>query len=121
MAVDDIDWIESKPWLTLGWTPRIRESGLIDLDPLDDTFGRWRLLLIGIFLLAVSSAVRCGRRPAMMVAGRFGQRGAEAVAPASLGMIALLFTDPKERNKAWACGAGLVTLGGTLDYIVGGS
>jgi EmrB/QacA subfamily drug resistance transporter len=89
---------------------------------LADHFGRRRLLLTGVVLFAVSSAV-CGASstPGTMVAGRFGQGVAEALAaPASLGLIALLFTDPKERTKALGIWGGLLALGGTLGYIISG-
>jgi predicted MFS family arabinose efflux permease len=75
-----------------------------------------------VVLFAVASAV-CGAAvtPGMMVAGRFGQGVAEALAaPASLGMIALLFTDPTERTKALGIWGGLLALGGTLGYIISG-
>ncbi|MBE1486178.1 MFS transporter [Plantactinospora soyae] len=89
---------------------------------LADVFGRRRLLLTGVVIFAVSSAV-CGAAvsPATMVAGRFGQGVAEAIAaPASLGLIALLFTDPKERTKALGIWSGLVALGGTSGYVISG-
>ena len=89
---------------------------------LADHFGRRRLLLTGVVVFAASSAV-CGAAvsPGMMVAGRFGQGVAEAIAaPASLGLIALLFTDPKERTKALGLWGGLLALGGTLGYLVSG-
>lgn len=88
-----------------------------------DVFGRRRLLLSGVVIFAVSSAVSgVAVAPGMMVAGRFAQGGAEAIAaPASLGLIALLFTDPKERTKAMGIWGGLVALGGTLGYIISGA
>ncbi|HWM06854.1 MAG TPA: MFS transporter [Actinophytocola sp.] len=47
---------------------------------------------------------------------------AEAIAaPASLGLIALLFTDPRERTKALGIWGGLLALGGTLGYLISGT
>ncbi|WP_407319830.1 MFS transporter [Isoptericola halotolerans] len=89
---------------------------------LADYYGRRRLLIIGVVVFAVSSAL-CGlaTHPAMMIVGRFGQGAAEALAaPASLGLIALLFTDAKERSKALGIWGGLVALGGTLGYVFSG-
>lgn len=89
---------------------------------LADYFGRRRLLIIGVVLFAVSSAL-CGlaTHAGVMILGRFGQGAAEAIAaPASLGLIALLFTDPKERSKALGVWGGLVALGGTLGYVFSG-
>ncbi|MBA0125317.1 MFS transporter [Haloechinothrix sp. YIM 98757] len=90
---------------------------------LADVFGRRRLLLTGVTVFAVSSAI-CGFSafPGMMIVGRFGQGTAEALAaPASLGLIALLFTDPKERTKALGVWSGLMGLGGTLGYVISGT
>jgi MFS family permease len=49
---------------------------------LADVFGRRRLLLTGVVVFAMSSAV-CGAAvsPGMLIAGRFGQGTAEAIAP----------------------------------------
>lgn len=108
-------------WVINGYV--LMSGGLLLLGGrLADVFGRRRLLLLGVVIFAVASAV-CGAAvsPGMMVVGRFGQGLAEAIAaPASLGMIALLFTDPKERTKALGIWGGLVALGGTLGYIISG-
>ncbi len=89
---------------------------------LADVFGRRRLLLTGVVLFAVASAVSgAAVSQSMMIVGRFGQGTAEALAaPASLGLIALLFTDPKERTKALGIWGGIIGVGATLGYIVGG-
>ena len=108
-------------WVVNGYL--LMSGGLLMLGGrLADVFGRRRLLLTGVVIFAVASAV-CGAAlsPGMMVAGRFGQGTAEAIAaPASLGLIALLFTDPKERTKALGIWGGLLALGGTLGYIISG-
>jgi EmrB/QacA subfamily drug resistance transporter len=89
---------------------------------LADYYGRRRLLVTGVVIFAVSSAVSgAAGSPAMMIIGRFGQGVAEAIAaPASLGMIALLFTDAKERTKALGIWGGLIGIGGTLGYVISG-
>ncbi len=108
-------------WVVNGYV--LAAGGLLLLGGrLADVFGRKRLLLTGVVVFAVSSAV-CGAAISqpMMIAGRFGQGVAEAIAaPASLGMIALLFTDPKERTKALGIWGGLLALGGTLGYVISG-
>ncbi|RKR87803.1 EmrB/QacA subfamily drug resistance transporter [Micromonospora pisi] len=108
-------------WVVNGYV--LAAGGLLILGGrLADVFGRRRLLLTGVVIFAVSSAV-CGAAvsPGMLIAGRFGQGVAEAIAaPASLGLIALLFTDPKERTKALGIWGGLVALGGTLGYVISG-
>ena len=108
-------------WVVNGYV--LMSGGLLLLGGrLADAFGRRRLLLTGVVVFAVSSAV-CGAAvsPGMLVAGRFGQGIAEALAaPASLGLIALLFTEPKERTKALGIWGGLAALGGTLGYVISG-
>jgi EmrB/QacA subfamily drug resistance transporter len=89
---------------------------------LADIFGRRRLLLTGVVIFALASAV-CGAAvgPGMLVTGRFAQGLGEALAaPAALSLIALLFTDPKERTKALGIWGGLTGLGGILGYIISG-
>jgi len=108
-------------WVVNGYV--LMSGGLLLLGGrLADVFGRRRQLLTGVVIFAVSSVV-CGAAvsEAMMVAGRFGQGIAEAIAaPASLGLIALLFNDPKERTKALGIWGGLAALGGTLGYVISG-
>ncbi|MBC6457305.1 MFS transporter [Actinomadura sp. HBU206391] len=108
-------------WVVNGYV--LMSGGLLLLGGrLADFFGRRRLLLTGVVVFAVSS-IACGAAvsPGMMVAGRVGQGIAEAIAaPASLGLIALLFTDPKERTKALGIWGGLLAVGGTLGYVISG-
>ncbi|MEV8513821.1 MFS transporter [Dactylosporangium sp. NPDC051484] len=89
---------------------------------LADVFGRRRMLLIGTALFMVASAV-CGaaQSPGMLIGGRFAQGLGEAfAAPAALGLIALLFTDAKERTKALGIWGGLTGIGGITGYIISG-
>jgi hypothetical protein len=83
---------------------------------LADIFGRRKIFLIGVLLFAVASAT-CGAavNPGLLVASRFVQGMGEALAaPASLGLIALLFADARERIKALGLWGGIAGLGGTL-------
>ncbi|PNG23854.1 MFS transporter [Streptomyces cahuitamycinicus] len=108
-------------WVVNGYV--LAAGGLLMLGGrLADVFGRRRLLLIGVVVFGLSSAVSgAAEAPWMMVVGRFGQGAAEAIAaPASLGLIALLFTDPKERTKALGVWGGIIGLGGTLGYVISG-
>jgi EmrB/QacA subfamily drug resistance transporter len=89
---------------------------------LADLFGRRRLFLVGVAIFAVASAT-CGAAisPGMLVASRFVQGLGEAfAAPASLGLIALLFPDPRERIKALGIWGGVAGLGGTTGTIISG-
>jgi MFS family permease len=58
----------------------------------------------------------------MLVAARFLQGTGEALAaPASLGLIALLFPDPRERMKALGLWGGIAGLGGTSGTVISGA
>jgi MFS family permease len=57
----------------------------------------------------------------MLVASRFLQGAGEALAaPASLGLIAVLFPDPVERMKAHGMWGGIAGLGGTSGTVISG-
>ncbi|MFN2518182.1 MAG: MFS transporter, partial [Jatrophihabitantaceae bacterium] len=89
---------------------------------LADIFGRRRLFLLGVGLFAIASAT-CGAAvdPGMLVVSRFLQGAGEALAaPASLGLIALLFPDPRERMKALGLWGGIAGLGGTSGTVISG-
>src|SRR5205823_11384861 len=75
-----------------------------------------------VAVFAVASAA-CGAAvdPGMLVASRFLQGAGEALAaPASLGLIALLFPDPRERMKALGLWGGVAGLGGTSGTVISG-
>ncbi|MFL6174116.1 MAG: MFS transporter, partial [Marmoricola sp.] len=83
---------------------------------------RRRLFLLGVALFALASAT-CGlaQSPGMLVSSRFVQGVGEALAaPASLGLIALLFPDPLERMKALGIWGGIAGLGGTSGTVISG-
>src|ERR1700722_18792261 len=89
---------------------------------LADLLGRRRMFLVGVAIFAVASAT-CGAAisPGMLVASSFVQGLGEAfAAPASLGLIALLFPDPRERIKALGMWGGVAGLGGTTGTIISG-
>jgi MFS family permease len=119
---DDLGFTDAGlTWVVNGYV--LMAGGLLVLGGrLADTFGRRRLLVTGVVIFAVSSAISgAAVSPAMMIVGRFGQGVAEALAaPASLGLIALLFTDPKERTKALGAWGGIIGLAGTLGYVLSG-
>lgn len=108
-------------WVVNGYV--LAAGGLLMLGGrLADVFGRRRLLLTGVVLFGLSSALAgAAVAPWMMIVGRFGQGAAEAlVAPAALGIIALLFNDPAERTKALGIWGGLAGIGGVLGYVLSG-
>jgi EmrB/QacA subfamily drug resistance transporter len=108
-------------WVVNGYV--LMAGGLLLLGGrMADIFGRRRLFLFGVALFALASAA-CGAAvdPGMLVASRFLQGAGEALAaPASLGLIALLFPDPHERMKALGLWGGIAGLGGTSGTVIGG-
>jgi len=89
---------------------------------LSDLLGRRRMFLIGVSLFAAASALSgAATGPGMLVASRFVQGAGEALAgPAAFGLVALLFTDAKERAKAIGIFGGVAGLGGTLGPLISG-
>jgi EmrB/QacA subfamily drug resistance transporter len=90
---------------------------------LADILGRRKVFLLGVAIFAIASA-SCGAAvdPAMLVVSRFLQGAGEALAaPASLGLIALLFPDPVERIKALGLWGGIAGLGGTSGTVISGA
>jgi EmrB/QacA subfamily drug resistance transporter len=108
-------------WVVNGYI--LMAGGLLLLGGrLADILGRRRLFLLGVGLFAVASAT-CGAAidPSMLVVSRFLQGAGEALAaPASLGLIALLFPDPRERMKALGMWGGIAGLGGTSGTVISG-
>ena len=109
-------------WVVNGYV--LMAGGLLLLGGrMADIIGRRRLFLVGVSVFAVASAA-CGAAvdPGMLVASRFLQGAGEALAaPASLGLIALLFPDPHERMKALGLWGGIAGLGGTSGTVIGGA
>jgi EmrB/QacA subfamily drug resistance transporter len=108
-------------WVVNGYV--LMAGGLLLLGGrLADILGRRRLFLLGVGVFALASAT-CGAAvdPAMLVTSRFVQGAGEAMAaPASFGLIALLFPDPRERIKALGMWGGIAGLGGTTGTVISG-
>ncbi|MFL6238568.1 MAG: MFS transporter [Actinomycetes bacterium] len=120
---DDLNFTQSGlAWVVNGYV--LMAGGFLLLGGrLADIMGRRRLFLWGVALFAVASAF-CGAAvsPAMLVTSRFAQGLGEALAaPASLGLIALLFPDPRERMKALGIWGGIAGLGGTTGTVISGA
>lgn len=119
---DDLGFSQSGlAWVVNGYV--LMAGGLLLLGGrLADILGRRRLFLIGVGVFAIASAT-CGAavNPSMLVISRFLQGAGEALAaPASLGLIALLFPDPFERMKALGIWGGIAGLGGTSGTVISG-
>jgi EmrB/QacA subfamily drug resistance transporter len=119
---DDLHFTHSGlAWVVNGYV--LMAGGLLLLGGrLADILGRRRIFLLGVGIFAIASAT-CGAAvdPAMLVVSRFLQGAGEAfAAPASLGLIALLFPDPLERVKALGLWGGIAGLGGTSGTVISG-
>jgi EmrB/QacA subfamily drug resistance transporter len=108
-------------WVVNGYV--LMAGGLLLLGGrLADILGRRRIFMAGVALFALASAT-CGAavNPEMLISSRFLQGAGEALAaPASLGLIALLFPDPRERMKALGIFGGIAGLGGTSGTVISG-
>jgi EmrB/QacA subfamily drug resistance transporter len=119
---DDLGFSQSGlAWVVNGYV--LMAGGLLLLGGrLADILGRRRMFLLGVGVFAIASAT-CGAAvdPSMLVISRFLQGAGEAMAaPASLGLIALLFPDPRERMKALGLWGGIAGLGGTTGTVISG-
>nr|WP_052478660.1 MFS transporter [Kibdelosporangium sp. MJ126-NF4]CEL19791.1 putative transmembrane efflux protein [Kibdelosporangium sp. MJ126-NF4]CTQ97016.1 putative transmembrane efflux protein [Kibdelosporangium sp. MJ126-NF4] len=86
---------------------------------LGDLFGRRRMFVTGVVVFAVASlSSGLATTAGMLVASRFGQGVGEALAsPAALSMVALLFSDERERVKAfgiWGAVTGTAATAGVM-------
>jgi EmrB/QacA subfamily drug resistance transporter len=119
---EDLGFSESGlAWVVNGYV--LMAGGLLLLGGrLADILGRRRVFLVGVGVFAIASAT-CGAaaNPEMLVISRFLQGSGEALAaPASLGLVALLFPDPHERMKALGIWGGIAGLGGTSGTVISG-
>jgi len=88
-----------------------------------DLLGRKRVLLAGLVLFTAASLL-CGLSSSQgeLVAGRFVQGvGAAVVSSTSLGLIATLYPDPRERVRAMAVYAFVAVSGGSIGLLIGGA
>jgi EmrB/QacA subfamily drug resistance transporter len=108
-------------WVVDGYV--LTAGGLLLLGGrLGDLLGRRRMFVAGLLIFSVASALSgAAVDPGMLVASRFLQGVGEAVAsPAAFGLVAMLFTDPRERASAIGIFGGVAGLGGTLGPVISG-
>ena len=108
-------------WVVDGYV--LTAGGLLLLGGrLADLLGRKRMFLIGVGVFALASASSgAAVNASMLVASRFAQGVGDAMAvPAAFGLVALLFTEPKERATAIGINGGVAGLGGTLGPVISG-
>ncbi|MFE0511352.1 MFS transporter [Streptomyces sp. NPDC058964] len=89
---------------------------------LADIAGRRRVFLAGLALFTFASATAgLAGSPATLVASRLAQgAGAAFAGPAALSLVALLFTDPRERVRALSLWGGIGAFGGMLGVVLSG-
>jgi EmrB/QacA subfamily drug resistance transporter len=88
-----------------------------------DSVGRKRALLIGLAGFAAASAL-AGASPnfIVLIAARALQGTfAALLAPTALSLLAVTFTEPRERAKAFAIYGGIAGSGGALGLVLGGA
>jgi EmrB/QacA subfamily drug resistance transporter len=111
----------ARQWVVTGYA--LAFGGLLLLGGrLGDIFGRRNVFLLGLLGFGVFSALG-GAAPnyAVLVTARVGQGVFGALlAPATLALLTVTFTDPKERARAFGIFGGLAGGGGALGLILGG-
>ncbi len=87
-----------------------------------DRIGRRRAMLIGLTGFALSSALAgAAGSLGVLVAGRAMQGASAALmAPAALSLIAITFTDPRERGKAFGIFGAIASSGAVTGLLLGG-
>lgn len=108
-------------WVVNGYV--VMAAGLLLLGGrLADILGRRRMFLIAAVIFGVASAVSgSANSPEVLVASRFVQGIGEAFGvPAALGIVFVLFEEPKERMKAVGIWGGLSGVAGTLGVVLSG-
>ena len=111
----------ARQWVVTGYA--LAFGGLLLLGGrLGDIFGRRNVFLLGLLGFGVFSALG-GAAPnyGVLVTARVGQGLFGALlAPATLALLTVTFTDPQERARAFGIFGGLAGGGGALGLILGG-
>jgi EmrB/QacA subfamily drug resistance transporter len=114
-SVEDRQWVVSSYAIAFG-------ALLLLGGRLGDLFGRRRLFTIGLVGFAVASAIGgLAQNYETLIAARIGQGvfGA-ALAPAALATVAVTFTGPEERNKAFGIFSAISGVGAGVGLLLGG-
>lgn len=115
LSTSDRQWVVTAYVLAFG--------GLLMLGGrLGDMFGRRRVLLVGVTGFACASALGgASTGTAMLITARTFQGGFAAVlAPSALSLLAVTFTDPRERGKAFGVFTAVMMSGAATGLILGG-
>jgi len=115
LSTSDRQWVVTAYVLAFG--------GLLMLGGrLGDMFGRRRVLLVGVVGFSCASAFGgAATNTAMLITARTLQGSFAAVlAPSALALLAVTFTDPKERGKAFGVFTAVMMSGAATGLILGG-
>jgi EmrB/QacA subfamily drug resistance transporter len=118
LGVTDAD----RQWVITAYTLAL--GGLLLLGGrIADYLGRKRAFLIGLAGFAAGSAVGgAAVNLGMLVVGRAMQGAFAAIlVPTALSLIAVTFTEPKERGKAFAVYGAIASSGGAVGLLLGGA
>ena len=87
-----------------------------------DTIGRKRTFLIGLAGFALASAIggSAGTFPVLLVARAAQGAFAALLAPTALSLLAVTFTEPRERAKAFAVYGAIAGSGAAIGLLLGG-
>lgn len=111
-----------RQWIITAYT--LAFAGLLLLGGrLADRIGRRRALVVGLSGFAAASTL-AGAAPtfAMLVAGRALQGAfAGVLAPTALSLVVVLFTEQRERNRAFALYGAVASSGGIIGLMLGGT
>lgn len=121
-AQQALDFDDSqRAWVITAYTLSL--AGLLLLGGrVADRVGRRRAMLAGLTGFAVSSAIAGAASGfTMLVVGRALQGASAALmAPAALSLIAVTYTDPKERGKAFGIFGAIASSGAVTGLLLGG-
>ena len=112
---------DARQWVVTGYALAFGSLLLLG-GRISDLFGRKWTLIAGLAGFAVASAVG-GAAPSfgVLVASRAVQGAfAALLAPAALSLLSTTFTQPAERNRAFAIYGGIAGAGGAVGLLLGG-
>jgi EmrB/QacA subfamily drug resistance transporter len=110
-----------RAWVITAYT--LSFAGLLLLGGrVSDRIGRRRAMMIGLTGFALSSALAgAAANLSVLVAGRAMQGACAALmAPAALSLIAITFTEPRERGKAFGVFGAIASSGAVTGLLLGG-